>query len=111
MAAFMMGQANRDSELMVFDWELAAKIIKEKGIKNASAGLQGDWDYTGGSILIDGKPETDEWSNLYLASTWAIPELEIDGMRMDCFKMQSETPGWGSETFWPEEALKILKGE
>ena len=30
MNAFMMGQANRGKELMVFDWDRAATIIKDK---------------------------------------------------------------------------------
>ena len=51
MSAFAMGQANRGNELKVFDWELAAKIIKERGALNASAGLSGDWEWTGGEIL------------------------------------------------------------
>ena len=34
---------------MVFDWNKAAQIIKERGATNASAGLSGDWEYTGGT--------------------------------------------------------------
>lgn len=71
MSAFVMGEANRNKELMVFDWEKAAKIIKEKGAKEASAGLRDDWDWTGGDILRDGKPVPEEETHVYLASTWA----------------------------------------
>ena len=107
-AAFAMGEANRGRELMVFDWDKAAKLIKESGLKNASAGLRRDWEYTGGEIFTDGQPNLDDYT--YLASTWATPELMIDGEVVECYRMQSETPGWDSDTKWPESALAILKG-
>lgn len=108
MQAFAMGEANRDKELMVFDWDKAAQLIKERGSKQASAGLAGDWEWTGGDIMQDGKPVLRDDSYTYLASTWATPELDIDGWRIDCFRMQSETPEWDAETTWPESALAIL---
>ena len=108
MSAFAMGEANRGKELMVFDWERAAQIIRERGSMSASAGLSGDWEFTGGEILRDGKPMSRKDTYTYLASTWAIPELEIDCEIIECYRMQSKTPGWDSDTFWPEEALKIL---
>ena len=52
MQAFMMGEANRNKELMVFDWERAAQRIKETGAKEASAGLHSDWEYTGGAMWL-----------------------------------------------------------
>lgn len=105
--AFAMGEANRGKELMVFDWVKAASIIKEKNIKNAEAGLSGDWNHTGGDILIDGKIPEDSYT--YLASTWARPKLKIDNEFIDCFIMQSMKPEWNSQTFWPNEAKKILE--
>jgi hypothetical protein len=113
MTAFAMGEAHRDDPLMVFDWDKAARLIKERGAKTASAGLSGDWEYTGGCILKDGKPymNTDVGDGYtYLASTWAIPELELDedGERIDCWRYRSETPDWGYDTRWPESALGIL---
>lgn len=106
MSAFARGQANRNKELMVFDWDKAAQIIKDRGAQAAGAGLSGDWECTGGKILTDGKPNTKSYT--YLASTWATPELEIEGEMIDCFRMQSETPGWDSATKWPDSALAIL---
>ena len=106
--AFAMGQANRDKELMVFDWERAARIIKERGAQEASAGLSCDWEWTGGAILANGKPVAKNDTYVYLASTWATPELSIDGEIIKCFRMQSETPGWDSGTYWPPEALALL---
>lgn len=107
MSAFVMGEANRGKELMVFDWIRAATIIKELGIKNASAGLSGDWGYTGGDILVDGKIPEDSYT--FLASTWATPELNIDGEIIECYIMQGKQPEWNSGTFWPDEA-KVICG-
>jgi hypothetical protein len=108
MIAFAMGEANRGKELKVFDWEKAARLIRERSPKSVWAGLAGDWGWTGGQIYSDGKPVPKEDTYTYLSSTWATPEIDIDGEVMDCFKMQSETPGWDSGTYWPKEALNIL---
>ena len=84
LSAFALGDANRDKPLMVFDWDKAAKLIKESGAKEASAGLAGDWEWTGGNILLNGKPYMDSYT--YLASTWAEPELCLgeDGEKQEC---------------------------
>jgi len=108
MSAFMMGRANKGKEMMVFDWDKAATLIKEKGVLSAGAGLSGDWEYTGDDILVDGKIPEDSYT--YLASTWAIPELKIEGEYIDCYKMESKADGWDSSTFWPDSARKILNG-
>ena len=107
MKAFALGKMNRGKEQKVFDWDRAAEIIKNLECENASAGLQSDWEYTGGEIFTDGKPNLDDYT--FLASTWATPELEIDGIVYECYKMQSEVPKWNSDTKWPESALNILK--
>lgn len=106
--AFAKGQANRGKQQMVFDWEKAARLIVERNPTVASAGLAGDWDYTGGPIRKDGKPVPAENTYTYLASTWATPELDLDGDVIDCFRMQSEVPAWNSGTYWPEAALTIV---
>ena len=108
--AFAMGQANRHKEPMVFDWDKAARLIKERNVQNASAGLHSDWEYTGGEILRDGEIVPSEETYTYLGSTWATPELEIDGEIIDCYKMQNEAPDWHPGTYWPESARKILEG-
>ena len=105
--AFMLGEANRGKELMVFDWNKAAEIIKDRKPKVAFAGLCGDWEYTGGIIYEDGKIITDSYT--YLASTWAIPELDVDGEIISCYKMKHEVPRWDSDTKWPVSARKILE--
>lgn len=111
LSAFAMGQASRGRGLRVFDWDKAARVIKERGAQEAAAGLAGDWEWTGGQILQDGKPVPEAETYTFLASTWATPELQVDGETMDCYRMQSETDGWGADTYWPESARKILAGE
>lgn len=109
MLAFAMGEANRGRELMVFDWDKAAQIIRDTGAKYAAAGLSGDWEYTGGTIYRAGEPCQKEYT--YLASTWAEPELIVDGECMECYRMQGETPFWDAHTKWPPSALAILQGK
>ena len=113
--AFAMGEANRGKDLMVFDWNKAARLIKKSGANSASAGLARDWENTGGTIFSDGKPVLEDDAYVYLASTWATPELEINYKRQDCFIMESEVPEeWGdnyAKIYWPESALKIIKEE
>ena len=98
LLAYERGKANRGEKLMVFDWEKAARLIKDSKCTTASAGLSEDWEWTGGSIFKNGKPVNKEDTYTYLASTWAIPELDINGKVISCFRMESET----------EEALKII---
>ena len=106
LSAFAMGEANRGRTEMVFDWDKAAQLIREKRPQSASAGLAGDWEYTGGTIYEDGKPYMDSYT--YLASTWATPELEMDEEVVPCYRMENETPDWDAHTKWPESALAIL---
>ena len=109
LSAFARGEANRDKEMMVFDWDKAAQLIKDKGYPDADAGLQSDWGYTGGNIFRNGKPNKKDYT--YLASTWATPEIRIDGDYQPCYKMISESDGWDEDTKWPKSALNILELE
>ena len=86
-------------------------LIKDRKIQNASAGLSRDWGWTGGEIFRDGKIVSQKDTYVYLASTWATPELDIGDEVIDCYKMQSKTDGWDSDTYWPESSRKILKGK
>ena len=116
LTAFAMGEANRGKPHMVFDWNKAASRIVETGAQKASAGLHGDWEYTGGEILRGGKPVPADDTYVYLASTWATPELELDGDVEDCYIMESDVPkSWTEDgtdfakIYWPKSALKILE--
>jgi hypothetical protein len=108
MSAFFRGQASRGNQLKVFDWDRAAQIIRRAGATEASAGLSGDWEYTGGRIFADGKPIPQDETYVYLASTWATPELEVNGETHDCWRYESETDGWDAHTYWPESARALL---
>lgn len=98
----------RGAEDRVFDWHKAATLIKERKPTMASAGLQGDWEWTGGPIFEDGKPVPRDKTYTYLMSSWAIPELDLDGEVQECWCRPSEHPEWGAETYWPESALALL---
>lgn len=97
-------------ESRVFDWDKAAKIIRDSGAISASAGLDEDWWWTAGDIYTDGLPRLGDQSGPYLASTRATPVLEIGGERVACFRMASDVPEWDQSTNWPQSAIDILKG-
>lgn len=100
---------NSNGGFFVFDWNKAANLIKEHKPALAEAGLRGDFDCTGGPIYRDGEPVKKENTYTYLASCWATPIIRLDDLDYECFYMENETPrGWGSGTYWPEEALDIL---
>jgi ATP:corrinoid adenosyltransferase len=112
MAAFGMAKsaAARGAKFMVFDWDKAAQLIKERKPKEASAGLRSDWEYTGGTIYTaDEGPAKSSYT--YLASNWATPELDLDGEIIPCFVYEDEETNpnkWNEHTLWPETALAIL---
>jgi hypothetical protein len=107
--AFVMGTINCNKETMVFDWLKAANIIKQKKPKQASAGLSGDWEWTGGKIWENGKPIAKKDTYTYLESTWAVPELMIDGKTIECYEMKHKLPMYDCHTYWPKEALDIIE--
>jgi hypothetical protein len=118
--AFAMGLPRLASPKMVFDWDKAAQIIRAAQPTTASAGLAGDWDYTGGEIYRDGKPVDQEDTSTYLASTWATPQLDLDGDVQDCYIMEDEAfRRWNNgqanvdfaHIYWPPSALALLRGE
>lgn len=103
-----MGLINRGKPEMVFDWIKAARLIKEKNPQMARAGLKDDWEYTGGIIYYHGNKVVNDDDTMWLASTWATPQLEMDGELHDCYVMEDQT-SWDSHTRWPKEAVEILK--
>ena len=112
LSAFSMRMANKGEEMMVFDWYKAVELIKKYNIKEASAGLQSDWEYTGGKILEGGKPFKSEiYERPFLASTWAVPELQDDDTYevYECYKMESEVNGWDADTYWPDPTKEMLE--
>jgi hypothetical protein len=111
LSAFAMAQASRGNRPKVFDWDKAAAILANGRVQDASAGLEGDWEWTGGAILRDGKPVPADDTYTYLASTWATPQLLVEGeCCVPCWRYEDETPGWDSGTYWPDSARAILAG-
>ena len=108
LSAYAVGNASRNEPKKVFDWHKAARLIKEHDAQEASAGLAGDWEWTGGPILSGGEPVPEDETYVYLSSRWATPELKLDGELMACFVMQDDSPGWDSKTYWPKSALALL---
>lgn len=108
VTAMARAAAARGNKLRVFDWDRAAQRIAETRPEVASAGLGEDWEWTGGEIYRDGDiiPRSETYT--YLASNWAIPELDMDGEVEPCWKYADETPGWDHDTYWPETALATL---
>ena len=107
--AFAMGEAHKHDPLMVFDWNKAANILAMRNPDEALAGLQYDYEYTAGVIWRKGMPVRNEYT--YLASTWARPMLIIGDEEIECWRYKSEVPDWGSETKWPQSALRIVGKE
>jgi len=110
LSAYLMGQSARarGAAQKVFDWDKAAKIIKDRRPKCADAGLDGDYEYTRGCIFRDGQIVTDDYC--YLSSNWATPMLILDDdEEMPCFT--GESSGFGPDTKWPDSARAILKGD
>jgi hypothetical protein len=110
LTAFRNAEANRGKMPMVFDWNKAARLIKEENAKIAKAGLRGCWKDTGGTIWYDGSPinKKDTCERTYLRSTWAVPEIEINGVMHECYIMQDKATEWDAFTYWPESALNIV---
>lgn len=115
--AFLLGYVSKDDPSRSFDWDKAAAILAERRPDRAYAGLESDLEYTcgciwqGGSPLLDAR-EADSGSeygtqDTYLASTWALPVLLVDGEKIPCWRYEGETV-WGPSTRWPESALEIV---
>tara|TARA_R110000744_G_scaffold113959_6_gene213218 strand:+ start:1045 stop:1386 length:342 start_codon:yes stop_codon:yes gene_type:complete len=104
--ALRLGALNRGKEMMVFDWDKAAQMIKETQPSSVRAGLDGDMAYSGGLIFEDGKILDDRY--LYLASTWAVPILVMGNHKVECYVMESTTE-WDEFTKWPDSARKIME--
>lgn len=94
--------------LMVFDWIKAAKLIIEKCPTIVKAGLQDDWDMTSGIIYCDNQIVPYYIASTYLASNWAIPQIDIDNDILPCF-ITDNIYCWTPYTYWPEIALRILE--
>lgn len=108
--AFELGELNRGKPEKVFDWYKAVNIISDLGFKNAYAGLGEDWFWTGGQILKDKKPYTEDYT--FLSSTWATPIIiGDDDQAFECWCWKDDcVEGWDSDTKWPTSARLLMEG-
>ncbi len=98
-----------NAQLMVFDWNEAARRIRRAHALEATAGLIGDPECTG-RILAGGRPVRRADAHVFLASTWQRPALDLGDGPRPCFTMQPRKPRWHSGTYWPRTARRILRG-
>lgn len=92
-----------DGAGVTFDWKLAAQLIRAYKPFKAYAAIP-----YGPKALIwsDGKPTPQ--GEFKFAGTRCL-ELHIGDEIWNCFVPQSEQPGWTESTYWPEEALAVLR--
>ena len=117
----LLRKETRANMYRVFDWDKAARIIREQGLQEAGAGLAADWRSTGGIILENGLPVKEEDTYTYLASSGATPVLrrntELGYEDIPCFLVPEELEdndhrkSWGPSTYWPDSALAIIKAD
>ena len=116
MDGFLINNAKKGNIYNAFDWDKAAAIIREK-VKvhpdlRAEAGLQQDWEYTGGIIFEDGEPITD--GGTYLQSNWAIPTMILSWDNEEQEEIPCFTEGnarFNANTTWDEISLAILNAK
>lgn len=102
--------AKRGENGKVFDWDKAAKIIRERKPEVVEAGLQEDWGNTAGEIFEDGEIVENY---TYLFSMWATPILRLNrSEEIQCFVECTDEANpnkWGSGTYWPDSARELVK--
>lgn len=109
---FFSQRSKNENPQKAFDWDKAANIIKDCFKKHpdliAEAGLQGDWNYTGGEIFRDGKPTNEDYT--FLSSNWAVPTLILnwDGCEQEEIECYKEDSKFRSDSKWDDKSLKIL---
>lgn len=98
----------------VFDWDKAAEIINKAYSEHpdliAEAGLQGDWNFTGGCIFENGQPVKDSYT--YLESSWATPTIILswegrDQIELECWEL-ADGSRFNSGSKWDKKSLGIL---
>lgn len=104
-AMFFHGQINRHRCDLVFDWEKAARLIREKKPYIAHAGLEDSWEREYRKIYQGGLPVYSETFH----SPNKKPVLIMNSSEpIPCCKMEYDTNGMEP---WPREALDILEGK
>jgi hypothetical protein len=97
-----------EEDFRVFDWDEAARIIKELQPENADAGLMEDWGCTAGEIWRNGQIVPKEDTYTYLGSGWATPLLVLDDDKeLECWVYEKDS-NFDQHTYWPQSARDIL---
>lgn len=105
-------------EHWVFDWDKAARIIRDRKPLSADAGLERDWLNVAVEIYRSGKIiEYDEKTMFmgYRASMWDVPLLRLyfsdkHTENYVCYVTESQTE-WDADTWWPQSARDIMEGK
>lgn len=106
------------NEAWVFDWDKAARIIRDRKPLSAVAGLERDWPNVAVEIYREGKIEEYDDDTMFMgyrASMWDVPLLRLyfsDKHTEDyvCYVTESQTE-WDVETWWPQSARDIMEGK
>ena len=103
---FQSGQLDKKKCDMAFDWEKAARIIRQEKPFIAFAMLEDKWDKSRCKIYQGGFPVYEDDT---VHSPTLRPMLALDNHEpVPCFKMEYETNGMN---VWPKTALDILEGK
>ena len=92
MEAMMRAEQARAAgdKFKVYDYKKAKRLIELHSPAVASLGIAEDWDWTGMEVYESGHFLVDLNAGPAIAgingSIWGTPQLEMDGVRQDCFK-------------------------
>ena len=94
----------KGSKGRTFDWDKAARLIKDSQVTTADAGLRSDLEWTQGTIFANGVPVDD--GGAFLASLWATPVLLLPDEHgeleeVECFVECSDDLPMRSDCSWP----------
>ncbi len=96
-------------EFKSLDFEKAYQIIENEkdNIDYVTGGLAEDWEYTEGTIFMDGKyvkKDENDFESPYFSSYWATPAIEInykngESKMIECYEESNECC-WEIPKWW-----------
>ena len=93
---------------MVFDWEKAAEVLRERQPVAASVSFIGKHERTEPVLIYrDGEPTPDP-RTFCPYDAFDKPTLLIDGDEIECFRLENTITTWAIDEYWPESARRIL---
>jgi hypothetical protein len=106
-------KGNTMRDIYIFDWNKAARILRERKPSMATAYIGGMREHTEVSIWVNHGPLLG--CNAFLLSHDICgyqPRLDCGAdYATDCAIKINDTDDWGPDTWWPESAIDILKGK